>query len=353
MPTEHRARTALVALSQRLPGIWDDYAAARAESDRPADDGVFITEFEGAGAYMQALYRAGGRTAVEALVRGNPIDVARAVSPANTLATWRMTQGIYRFDPTLYESLIATPLTGDLPADALARLPEWCIYLETPGLSVLHRDMVNRSPLAGAWVRNDIEADGRRVFIVTLDIEGAAGIESQAIVLNAGTLQAAILSTAEDWRASYGHIDVPPEAIQGIKDYMEPVINLVLYIVSTTDITGPGQPANPVPTRTRRHGLRLFAPNGAKTWDVGVRIGSALRAAYRAEQSAPGAEGTGRQVRPHIRRAHWHTILSGPRVKDGSAVPSAQRRRDIRWMPPIPVNLDDLDTLPSVIRGVK
>jgi hypothetical protein len=37
------------------------------------------------------------------------------VGNLGALISWWMTQGIYRFDPTLYESLWNTPLDGDLP----------------------------------------------------------------------------------------------------------------------------------------------------------------------------------------------------------------------------------------------
>ncbi|MFL9999371.1 hypothetical protein PQR34_49145, partial [Paraburkholderia sediminicola] len=51
-----------------------------------------------------------------------------------TLAGWRVTQGVYRFDPTLYNALIATPIEGKLPTELLSRLPEWTVYIETPGM---------------------------------------------------------------------------------------------------------------------------------------------------------------------------------------------------------------------------
>lgn len=57
------------------------------------------------------------------------------------LGTWRMTQGVYRFDPELFAALVDTPITGDLPADLFYRLPEWCVYIETPGQQWLGTDL--------------------------------------------------------------------------------------------------------------------------------------------------------------------------------------------------------------------
>ena len=47
------------------------------------------------------------------------------------LGIWRMTQGVYRFDPDLFEALWTTPVER-IPVDLLFRLPQWCVYIETP-----------------------------------------------------------------------------------------------------------------------------------------------------------------------------------------------------------------------------
>jgi hypothetical protein len=57
-------------------------------------------------------------------------DVGRLAA----VGTWRVTQGVYRFDQDLYEAVRSTPLEGDLPAAILYRLPEWCVYIETTGM---------------------------------------------------------------------------------------------------------------------------------------------------------------------------------------------------------------------------
>lgn len=47
------------------------------------------------------------------------------VGPIAALAAWRATQGIYRLHPTLLAELLDTPITGEVPADTLCRLPEF------------------------------------------------------------------------------------------------------------------------------------------------------------------------------------------------------------------------------------
>ena len=48
---------------------------------------------------------------------------------------WRCSKGVYRFAPEIYQALVRQPLTGDLPQECLYHMPEWAVYIETPGLS--------------------------------------------------------------------------------------------------------------------------------------------------------------------------------------------------------------------------
>lgn len=65
--------------------------------------------------------------------------------------------------------------------------------------------------------------------------------------------------------------------------------------------------------------------------DVGIRIGAALRNSRSLASKSPST-GLGASKAPHIRRGHWHRFWTGPR--DG------ERKVILRWLPPIPVNLD-------------
>lgn len=73
-------------------------------------------------------------------------------------------------------------------------------------------------------------------------------------------------------------------------------------------------------------------------YDLGIRIGNALRV-HRSHMSGD-SNPSGRTVIPHLRRAHWHRFWTGPR--------NGERKMVIRWLPPIPVNLDKGDIIPTV-----
>lgn len=265
-----------------------------------------------------------------------------------TFATWRMTQGIYRFDETLYSELIHTQNTGDLPVDVLIRLPEWCVYIETPGLTVNFPENP-AVPIYGAWARIDLTGSYEPVLAILVDcgdVERSPLPDTLNIPLQSGTIKQGIYKMfAETVPSDYAWEDAEMAATAAY-----PIVNLLLYLCAGADYAG-APPHNPAPIKTKR-GHRLFVPDKAMVWEIGVRMGAALRNAYAAQERAASA-GDGRSLRPHIRRAHWHGFRSGPMLDaQGAPIPKEKRRFDLRWLPPIPVNIDGSE-LPSVIRPIK
>jgi hypothetical protein len=66
-------------------------------------------------------------------------------------------------------------------------------------------------------------------------------------------------------------------------------------------------------------------------WEVGYRIGTALRASRAVPAGAHG--GSHAAPAPHLRRAHWHTYWTGP--MDG------ERRQVLKWLAPMAVGVGD------------
>lgn len=60
-------------------------------------------------------------------------DIAKMQLLAST-HTWQYSKGVYDFDADLYNALIDSRIDGDLPSGVLHRLPEWCVYINTPNL---------------------------------------------------------------------------------------------------------------------------------------------------------------------------------------------------------------------------
>ncbi len=347
----HRARRILDAVAHAYPGAWQAFDNFRRQRGASPDfDWPDWCYMPIAGGY--AVASGGG---------SNRVSVAQAERPAilTALGTWRMTQGIYRFDPALLPEVLETPLDGDIPVEHLQRLPEWCVYVDLED-SGIHPE------LHGAWMHMecDLARGGRPEFRVLMDLArdprnplddlaplplplAGSVDDSLGVLAESATAQAALHGIHFGAGAA--------ETIRTGSEDFRPFIALALYLCADADITRrgvPAQPSNPAPRRTRA-GWQLFPADGPAEWDVGTRIGAALRAAYAREERGEAAAPTGTHVRPHVRRAHWHTIVSGPRVREGEAVPPTERRRDLRWLPPIPVNMSDVDKMPAVIHRVK
>jgi len=351
----HRAREHMLALGRRIPDIWSlvDQVRAVNSDDIGGPDWprhVYLP-LEHAGTIAAMIQQMQGE-------QPTPTSIGYLASDIATLSAWRMTQGIYRYDPALYAALVDTPIAGDIPAHVLQRMPEWCVYIETPDMTIATTS--GSLPLRGvyAWLDHARGADHDLLVLVS-DAEGPRLTPTHIPLV--GTLAEACEATLTEWRDAYARGNATQLPRKGwaaeVQRTIPPILSLLLYLCSEApDLSRRGKlalPANPEPVRTRRHGWRLFAADGPSEWNVGVRIGAALRAAYAREETGSAAAATGRHVRPHVRRAHWHTILSGARKRaDGTPIPVAEQRHELRWMPPIPVALTDAE-LPAVIRPVK
>jgi hypothetical protein len=248
------------------------------------------------------------------------------------LASWRVTQGIYRFDPTLYEALSATPVSGPLPVELLYRLPEWTVYIETPGMRW------GGDPLLGAFAQiGEMEYGAEGLFLA---LHTKHNLDQYSLRLDQPTFEASLDIATRHTERDQFHPDP-----HDIRTVLPRILSLLLYLCSESAELGDGTtyPARPNPRRTRK-GTRMFPADRLTTWDVGIRIGAALRSAYQRNGAEDGSSASHTGPRPHIRRAHWHTFLTGPRIEP---------RRTLRWLPPIAVNVDDFNDLVPTVRPVE
>jgi hypothetical protein len=341
-PGNHRTRDILAAVGRAYPLAWQQADAFRAmrgtEGFADWPDWCYLPLH---GAY--------------AIVSGGdahpPYDRLPDIGIVGALAQWRGTQGIYRVDPTLYQALIETPVVGDLPTECLYRLPEWCVYIETPGLTV------GGTLLHGFWAHMDASEgapdDLRLVLDQAQDVRDPlnrdTGLVPLPLILGGGSiadsLQRLIDSGIRQARAhGFEHLSLQAQALADhpVRE-LSPLLSLLLYLCADeSDLAG--QRRQPV-TRIDKHGRsRVFPPDAPQIWSVGVRLGAALRHAYHAAQTGQSAGGAN-SPRPHIRRAHWHGFWIGPKT--------GPRNLTLRWLPPIAVKLDDVSNLPAVIRRVQ
>ncbi len=269
------------------------------------------------------------------VLRGQPLrsqEQVVDVSALSAMAPWRLTKGVYRFDPDLYAALVGTDLRGPIPCDVLFRLPEWCLYMETPDLRFMDEQ------LDGVWAHLEWDAESNRGELRILLHVGERLIPIP-VLLGAWSIAEAVekmFCAAEAALAGRTLRETDPVSMANA---ITPIVSMLLYLCADEpeieDRAFPGvRPGRPVSKKIKGM-LRFFEAGKIRVWDVGTQTGERLR---QAQERARADTSTGDQHQqerespiPHVRRAHWHGFWSGPLAGD--------RRFSVKWLPPILVSV--------------
>lgn len=266
----------------------------------------------------------------------------------SALAAWRITKGIYRFDETLLSELAVMPLEGDLPSDIFYSLPEWCVFIETPGMKYTGGE------IAGLFASLEYDINDNRHELRLVMVNDTLECIPVAVHLGKWSVREAIerfysesKRVLQERGLHVPGLDAETENISNAIPLLTPFISLVLYICSVNaDYGAAGRPRHPSRQPIRKGKIQVA--NEPRTWDIGVRIGPALRRAAATSERETG-DRTHASPRPHYRRAHWHHYWTGPRNEPD------RRKMILKWLPPIPVGISDLDgeeETPAVVRRI-
>ena len=263
-----------------------------------------------------------------------------------TIIPWRYSRSIYRFDPDVYRELVETSFSGDIPQEVLLRLPEWSVFVEMQEESVF-----------GFFASLDYASPERAELLFVFCIEGR--LTPFNIRLSSGTIENSFAQTLKEFealvgdnnelKADYTKVLGPNSShvkfdggVDGVRKELTEVLgedlslvkkalSLILYICSDEaeirDRDAPDwEPGYPRPKMTKGQ-ERLFPADRNRIVDVGRELGAMLRDdAAKSEPCAP----TGRTVRPHLRRGHWHGFWTGPRKENRD-----QQKFVLKWLPPL------------------
>ena len=263
------------------------------------------------------------------------------------LVAWRPTKGIFRFHPELYESLIETDIVGDVPSDVLMHLPGGAVFIETPVSENLPFQ------LHGFWAY--LSRMGRQNELILVGLwrddksSREAGIDPEWDVLlyqiPLGNHPISDLTEMMFQRSAMeaGQDHALSDDVRVIQEHMvSSMVSLLLYLCSEQPDISNWTPKQPV-FKYLGNKRRWLASKEVHEWDVGLRLGAALKNAKdRLNRDESISEG-GNSVRPHVRRAHWHSFWVGKR---------GEQTISLRWLSPIPVNVEDAEKLPAVVRQV-
>lgn len=193
--------------------------------------------------------------------------LARGAIKAQTFGAWRAGQGIYRFDPEVYQSIVDMALPDALPVELFSKMPEWCVYIETPGM-VLGDDVVYGFFASIKHQQEDsllLVVHTEKSKIEAVEINLAKGKDIQACITQS-VLFGYFFKAVEN--EDFGNIVERQAAL------LSPFLNLLLFVCTQASEIGHDQakPSFPAAQKTRK-GLRLFPPDKPQIWDVAVRKG--------------------------------------------------------------------------------
>jgi hypothetical protein len=193
---DHRARARLTRWSHAArwrSGYWQAVDARRAAAGKTATSWpreVYLPAEAAVPIVVQSRIRADRR-------EPDILAMTREALELCGLSAWRVTQGIYRYDPDVYAALVETDLSGPLPAEVLRRLPEWCVYIETPGMEAPLVGGV-RVGVAGIYAWLDWQA-ADDTWMLQLGIDTDDPALQVATIPLVGTLDDAIARVVDEW----------------------------------------------------------------------------------------------------------------------------------------------------------
>ncbi len=335
-----RLQTHLQNIGRNVPGCWKHIDELRAQRGRNVPDWP-----------EWCFVPISATLAVVNHAIPNRADSAQVFAPAILagLASWRVTKGVYVFDEAILDSLWETSIEK-IPAEFFFRLPEWCVYVQTPG------KMFDGKPLRGFFVHLEHDTNTNRPelrFLLDLEKSDVALIPL-VIHLDRPTLDEAVEAVLEEGIKQATRNGIPAakarEMMGGVgeqRSILPSLLSLTLYICSqNAEIRSPlgnqDFPSRPKPAKTKQ-GERFFEATRIRQWECGWRSGAALRRAL-SETRAEGGSGSGyNSPRPHIRRAHYHHFWTGP---------ANNRALVLKWVHPVLVNARAEEELPTVFHPI-
>ncbi len=257
----------------------------------------------------------------QSMLMQNPSLIGKA-SQLTGLSAWRITKGVYRFDVDWFEHVSQADLSQKIPWEMLFSMPEWCVYIETHNVQIFDQHVFGFF----AWLEFDIKTSKTELRFL-LDTEnglitlllpkadtiehglnqivglGQNGTSGPVRVLDKTTPVGSVRHLEHNGTSGPVRLNQDPEFVQA----MQQLVALVLYLcVDKPDIHSMTKSAmKPTMVATKR-GEKMFAARAETIFEIGYARGQDLRTAQSQHNDSPH-----HGVRPHVRRAHFHTYLVG------------------------------------------
>lgn len=254
-------------------------------------------------------------------------EAVRDAQAVAALAPWRQSKEVYVLDPDM-QGLLFEQEDLDLSVETLLRLPYPGFYIEFAA----DNSYISKT-FHGVFIHLEYDVDNGDRELRLLYLPRAGIPFGIPVHLDAGTIAD---SVRETYRQAHKAVEEDPELRRALltdeacmdqqADIYRQTVQVVLYLCAqNAEISQNSEQAfytKRTPTIKDRYAE-------IRKWDVGMRIGKAIRA-YRGESVAKSKPEGGHHAspRPHMRRGHWHSFWSGPKADPD------QRKLELMWVAP-------------------
>ena len=279
-----------------------------------------------------------------------PIDIRMEITSIAqaifALAPWRLSKEVYVIDEDLKDLLFEQDGELDVPNEILLQLPYPCFYVELPN-TYYRADKIHGFFVTLEYdvIKGDKElkpvflTDNGDIFGYSIHV-GAKTIEESVDMLDKQALE-----------NTNGDKELKRLALRAMQDsaetkiFLKQILQVILYILAqNAEIT----PSSEQSFITKRGKTLKDKYSEIRKWDVGIRVGAAIRQQKIRKQSEwPERNQSGHNSpRPHMRRGHWHHFWTGPKTQP------EERKLILKWLSPMTVAANP-DDAPIVLHKVE
>ena len=279
-----------------------------------------------------------------------PIDIRMAmISVAQAIfaiAPWRLSKEVYVIDEDLKDLLFEQDGELDVPDEVLLQLPYPCFYVELPN-TYYRADKIHGFFVTLEYDVNNGDKELKPVFLTD-----DGNIFSYSIHIGAKTIEESVdMLDKQALENTNGDKELKRLALRAMQDsaetkiFLKQILQVILYILAqNAEIT----PSSEQSFITKRGKTVKDKYSEIRKWDVGIRVGAAIRQQKAKEQSRKKEykESEHQSPRPHMRRGHWHHFWTGPKAQP------EERKLILKWLSPMAIAANPED-MPITFHEVK
>lgn len=262
------------------------------------------------------------------------------------LAPWRLSKEVYVIDEDLKNLLFEQDGELDVPDEILLQLPYQCFYVELPN-TYYRADKIH-----GFFVTLEYDVTNGDKELKPVFLTDDGDVFSYSIHIGAKTIEESVdMFDKQALENTNGNKELKCLALRAMQDsaetkiFLKQILQVILYILArNAEIT----PSSEQFFITKRGKTVKDKYSEIRKWDVGIRVGAAIRQQKAKEQfrRKEYKESEHQSPRPHMRRGHWHHFWTGPKAQP------EERKLILKWLSPMAIAANPED-MPITFHEVK